>query len=111
MHRALCAPSLEGNTGGSPHAARLEPVAEQLGSRAASDGGRARRDTRGGQDTFMQEHVGSTFDGIGRRRRPQRLWVELDEAFVEGFIPVARLTEYYDFVCERMELQSRRRAA
>ncbi len=34
-------------------------------------------------------------------------FVELDEVFVEGFVHVGRLPEYYSYVRERMELQSR----
>ena len=33
--------------------------------------------------------------------------VEFDVAFVEGFVHVGKLREYFDYVQERMELQSR----
>ena len=34
-------------------------------------------------------------------------FVEIDSAFVEGLVPVARLDEYFEYVAERTELASR----
>ena len=56
---------------------------------------------------LMQDRVGETFDGEVTAVERYGFRVELTSIFVEGFVPVSRLDEYYDFVSERMELQSR----
>jgi ribonuclease R len=56
---------------------------------------------------YMQQRVGETFEGTVTGVQRYGFYVELDEIFVEGFVPIGRLHEYYEFVPERMELHSR----
>ena len=106
VHRALCG-LLAGETAHLPPASRLEPMAEQCSDRERR-GMEAERDVdRAAAVLYMQDHVGSTFHGTVTGVERWGFWVELDEVFVEGFVPVARLAEYVDFVPERMELHSR----
>ena len=106
VHRALCG-LLAGETAHLPPARRLEPMAEQCSDRERR-GMEAERDVdRAAAVLYMQDHVGSTFHGTVTGVDRWGFWVELEEVFVEGFVPVARLAEYVDFVPERMELHSR----
>ena len=90
---------------GSP--AALEPAAA-LSSRRERRAMEAEREVaRIAGILLMKPHVGETFDGTVTGVDRVGYWVELDEFFVEGFVPVGRLPEYYQFVSERMELQSR----
>ncbi|HYB99730.1 MAG TPA: VacB/RNase II family 3'-5' exoribonuclease [Candidatus Limnocylindrales bacterium] len=54
-------------------------------------------------ERFLGRRVTGTVSGVDK----YGYWVELDVAFVEGFVHIGRLREYFDFVSERMELQSR----
>jgi ribonuclease R len=105
-HRALRA-SLERERTALPGAGALEPVAE-LASRRERRAMEAERDVaRAAGILVMQHHVGKSFEGTVVHVDRNGYAVELDELFVEGFVPVGRLTEYYTFVSERVELQSR----
>jgi ribonuclease R len=106
VHRALCA-LLEGTAARMPSAERLEPAAEHCSDRERRAMEAERDIDRAAAILYMQDHVGSTFEGTVTGVDRVGFWVELDETFVEGFVPVARLTEYYDFISERMELHSR----
>jgi ribonuclease R len=56
---------------------------------------------------YMARHVGRRLEGTVSGVDRWGYWVELDVAFVEGFVHVGKLREYFDHVVERMELQSR----
>ncbi|HYC57605.1 MAG TPA: VacB/RNase II family 3'-5' exoribonuclease [Candidatus Binatia bacterium] len=56
---------------------------------------------------FMERFLGRRVTGMVSGVDKYGYWVELDVAFVEGFVHIGRLREYFDFVSERMELQSR----
>ncbi|HXC51229.1 MAG TPA: RNB domain-containing ribonuclease [Candidatus Limnocylindrales bacterium] len=56
---------------------------------------------------YMMRHVGRRLDGTVSGVDRWGFWVELDVAFVEGFVHIGKLREYFDYVAERMELQSR----
>jgi len=56
---------------------------------------------------YMARHVGRRLDGTVSGVDRWGYWVEFDVAFVEGFVHVGKLREYFDHVPERMELQSR----
>ncbi|MFN2425778.1 MAG: ribonuclease R family protein [Candidatus Binatia bacterium] len=85
----------------------LRPVAGHTSSRErrAMD---AERDVAAAAGVlYMARHVGRRLDGIVSGVDRWGFWVELDVAFVEGFVHVGKLREYFDYVVERMELQSR----
>jgi len=105
-HRALCA-----LVSGSPYAPTssntLEPVADHCSSteRRAVD---AERDiVRAAAILYMESRVGEVFEATVTGIQRYGFYVELDDPFVDGFVPVGRLAEYYDFVPERMELHAR----
>ncbi len=105
-HRALRA-SLERERRALPTSAALEPIAS-LASRRERRAMEAERDvTRAAGILIMQRHIGKKLEGTVVYVDRNGYAVELDELFVEGFVPVGRLTEYYAFVSERVELQSR----
>ena len=56
---------------------------------------------------YMARHVGKRLQGIVSGVDRFGFWVELEVAFVEGFVHIGKLREYFDYVPERMELQSR----
>jgi ribonuclease R len=56
---------------------------------------------------YMARHVGRRLDGTVAGVDRWGFWVELEIAFVEGFVHIGKLREYFDYVPERMELQSR----
>ena len=90
-----------------PSREALRPVAEHTSSRErrAMD---AERDVAAAAGVlYMARHVGRRLDGTVSGVDRWGFWVELDVAFVEGFVHVGKLREYYDYVVERMELQSR----
>jgi ribonuclease R len=55
----------------------------------------------------MQSRIGETFNGMITGVERYGFFVELEEPFVEGFVPVARMPEYYEYVADRLELWSR----
>ena len=106
VHRALTN-VVDGHDRALPNAGALEPVAEHCSrmERRAVD---AERDiVRLAAVLYMQDHIGSSFSGAISSVERFGYFVQLDEPFVEGFVPLARLDEYYDYVAERMTLESR----
>jgi ribonuclease R len=105
-HRALRA-SLQRDRKALPPVSALEPIAA-LASRRERRAMEAERDVaRAAGILLMQHHVGEKLDATVVHVDRNGYAVELDDYFVEGFVPVARLSEYYTFVSERVELQSR----
>lgn len=90
---------------GSP--AALEPAAALSSQRERRAMEAEREVARIAGILLMKSHVGETFDGTVTGVDRVGYWVELDDFFVEGFVPIGRLPEYYQFVSERVELQSR----
>jgi ribonuclease R len=105
-HRALraCISNDRVATGSS---AGLEPLAALLSGRERRAMEAEREVGKISAILLMQPHVGETFEGIVTLVDRAGFAVELVESFVEGFVPVGRLREYYQFVSERVELQSR----
>ncbi|MFN2378028.1 MAG: RNB domain-containing ribonuclease [Candidatus Binatia bacterium] len=94
-----------------PSREALEPVAAHTSDRErrAMD---AERDVAAAAGVlYMARHVGRRLHGTVSGVDRWGFWVELDVAFVEGFVHVGKLREYFDYVVERMELQSRVSAA
>jgi ribonuclease R len=86
---------------------QLRPAAEHTSDRErrAMD---AERDVAAAAGVlYMARHVGKRLGGIVSGVDRYGYWVELDVAFVEGFVHVGKLREYFDWVPERLELQSR----
>jgi ribonuclease R len=107
-HRALL--NLIGATG--PREA--VPTKEALRPAATHTSDRERRAMDAERDVaqaagvlYMARHVGRRLEGTVSGVDRWGYWVELDVAFVEGFVHVGKLREYFDYVVERMELQSR----
>lgn len=106
VHRALCA-SIAGEGAHLPTADALDDVAEHC-SRRERRATEAERDIgRAATILYMQRHVGERFEGTVTAVERWGFYVALDGMFVEGFVPVARLREYYSYVSARMELHSR----
>ena len=55
----------------------------------------------------MQSRIGETFNGMVTGVERYGFFVELEDPFVEGFVPVGRMPEYYEYVADRLELWSR----
>lgn len=108
VHRALCAiiDASETHTH-PPGAGALVPVGDHCSERERRAMDAERDIDRAASILLMQGRVGETFDGEVTAVERYGFRVELTSIFVEGFVPVSRLDEYYDFVSERMELQSR----
>ena len=90
-----------------PSREALRPVAAHTSSRErrAMD---AERDVASAAAVlYMERHVGKRLDGTVSSVERYGFRVELDVAFVEGFVHVGKLREYFDYVEEKMELQSR----
>ncbi len=107
VHRQLCR-WLEGKDTRRTSPEQLEPVAAHCSERERRAMEAEREAARAAAVIYAQEHVGSVFRAtvVGVERRGY--WVELDDLGVEGFVPVGRLSEYFDYVEERMELHARR---
>ncbi len=106
VHRALCA-LLDRTTAKLPSHERLAGVAEHCShqERRAVD---AERDiTAAATVMIMRAHIGREFDGTVTNVQRYGYYVELDGFFVEGFVSVARLREYYSYLPERMELHAK----
>jgi ribonuclease R len=110
-HRALLA--LEDREAGRP-AGDLLPTKEALRSVAVHTSDRERRAMEAERDVasaaaalYMARHVGRRLEGTVSGVDRWGFWVELDVAFVEGFVHIGKLREYFDWVPERLELQSR----
>jgi len=106
VHRALCSRIADGS-GRLPSAQALESVAEQCSQRERRAMDAERDVQRAAGILYMQKHVGDTFEGTVTSVQRYGFYVELDDVFIEGFVPIGRLSEYYEFVAERLELHSR----
>lgn len=110
-HRALLA-LVDRDAGRS--AGPALPTKEALRAVAEHTSGRERRAMEAERDVasaaavlYMARHVGRRLQGTVSGVDRWGYWVELDVAFVEGFVHIGKLREYFDWVPERMELQSR----
>ncbi len=106
VHRALRA-TLDGSTATLPSVAALEGVAEHCSTRERRAMEAERDIGRAAAVLLMQHRVGETFAASVTGVERYGYFVEPAEVFVEGFVHVGRLREYFDYVAERMELQSR----
>ncbi len=107
-HRALLA--VEDGPAASaslPSREALRPVAEHTSKRERRAMEAERDVAKGAAVLYMQRWLGKKLEGTVSAVDRYGFNVELDVAFVEGFVHVGRLREYFDFVTERMELQSR----
>jgi len=105
-HRALRA-CLSSDRAVLGSAAALEPAAALCSQRERRAMEAEREVARVAGVLIMKPHVGKVFEGTVTGVDRAGYWVELDDFFVEGFVAVGRLPEYYQFVSERVELQSR----
>ncbi len=110
-HRALLA---ELAKDGAPVRREALPSPEALAPAAEHTSGRERRAMEAERDVaaaagvlYMARHVGRRLHGTVSGVDRWGYWVELDVAYVEGFVHIGKLREYFDWVPERMELQSR----
>ena len=88
---------------------RLPSLAEKASSleRSSGDAERAMLDYKRAQ--FMQDRVGEVYDGKVSGIIPAGFFVTLDVHFVDGFVPLADLSDdYYKFIEEDYELIGRR---
>ena len=105
-HRALVA-VLTGRAEEIPSADALQPAAEHC-SRCERRAVDAERDiARASAVLVMQQHVGRRMSGRVSSVERYGYFVELDDIYTEGFVPIGRLSEYYEFTRERMELTSK----
>jgi ribonuclease R len=107
-HRALLA--LIGATGpreALPTKEALRPVATHTSDRERRAMDAERDVAQAAGVLYMARHVGRRLEGTVSSVDRWGYRVELDVAFVEGFVHVGKLREYFDYVEERMELQSR----
>lgn len=105
-HRALAATF--GNRPEEAEKASSLPELALLCSQGERRATGAERDIRRAAGVMiMVRHVGKTFRGTVTSVERFGFFVELDDFFVEGLVPLARLEEYYDFHRERLELKSR----
>ncbi len=106
VHRQLCR-LIAGEAPFGGAAGTLQSVAK-LASERERRAMEAERDIdRAAAVLFVQHHLGERFAGTVTGVDRRGYWVALDDILVEGFVPVGRLSEYYEYVAERMELQSR----
>jgi len=105
-HRALLAVESGGGVA-LPSREALRPVAEHTSKRERRAMEAERDVAKGAAVLYMQRWLGKKLEGTVSAVDRYGFNVELDVAFVEGFVHVGRLREYFDFVAERMELQSR----
>lgn len=106
VHRALCA-SIDDAVSRSPSTAALDSVAGHCSGRERRAMEAERDVARAAAVLLMQHRVGETFTATVTGVERYGYFVEPESVFIEGFVPVGRLREYYDYVTERMELQSR----
>ena len=106
VHRALGA-TLGVNAGDAEKAASLPQLGVDC-SQSERRSMEAERDvTRAAGVMIMAGHVGDSFQGTITSVERFGFFVELDEMFVDGLVPLGRLEEYYEFHRERLELVSR----
>ncbi|MFP6627208.1 MAG: ribonuclease R [Deltaproteobacteria bacterium] len=102
VHRALAA-----TLAGKPPTAGLAVVAAHCSEREVRAVDAERDIGRAAAILLMLERTGQRMKGTVSRVERYGYFVQLDEVFVEGFVPVGRLHEYYDYHSKRMELHSR----
>jgi ribonuclease R len=105
VHRALCA-SMDGKSEGLPPPSRLSFVADHCSDRERRSMEAERDVARAAAVLLMTDHIGERFDGSVTSVDRYGFRVELERYFVEGFVHVGKLPEFYQFVSERLELQS-----
>ncbi len=110
VHRQLCR-LLAGDRSGVGTPAELEPTAVHCSERERRAMDAERDIERAAAVLYAQHHLGESFSGTVTGVDRRGYWVELDDIGIEGFVPAGRLSEYYEFVEERMELHSRTSAA
>ncbi len=90
-----------------PPAEQLRTVARQCSDRERRAADAERDILRAAAVIYLQPHVGEVFTGTVSSVERSGFRVEIDGTGIEGFVHVGRLTEYYEYVSERMELVSR----
>lgn len=105
VHRALCA-AIDDSTGAVPPPSRLSFIADHCSDRERRAMEAERDIARAASVLLMTDHIGERFDGCVTSVDRYGFRVELERYFVEGFVHVGKLPEFYQFVSERLELQS-----
>jgi ribonuclease R len=87
-------------------APELEFIAEESSERERAADAAERELEEWRKAVLMSEHVGAEFDGLIVNVREFGFFVELEELFIEGLVPVASLQDdYYEFDKRRHALQ------
>jgi ribonuclease R len=113
VHRAVRRRLVEGAaaprvpTGAEADPEAMERVAIRVSARERIAMAAEREGLTLARCALMRPHVGSEFAGVVTGVAEQGLYVTLDEVFVEGLIPVARLEGYFDFDARAFALVAR----
>ncbi len=106
VHRALTA-ALAGEKAALPPAGRLETVAEHCSSMERRSTEAERDIDRAAAIIYMQDKIGDVYDGTVSGAERFGYFVQLDDPYVEGMVPLARLTGYYEYDQDQMKLEDR----
>lgn len=106
VHRALCR-LIHATDQAIPTRERLVPVAVHCSERERRAAEAERETVKTAGVIVMQSRIGETFDAMVTGVDRHGFFVELDDPFVEGFVPLARMPDYYEYVPDRLELWSR----
>ncbi len=106
VHRALCK-LIEVGTEALPTREALVSVGLHCSQRERRAMEAERETMRAAGILVMQSRVGEEFDAMVTGIDRHGFFVQLDEPFVEGFVALAKMPEYYEYVADRLELSSR----
>jgi ribonuclease R len=105
-HRALCS-LINASDEVLPSRESLVSVGVHCSERERRAAEAERETVRVAGVLVMQSRIGETFNGMVTGVERYGFFVELEEPFIEGFVPVAKMPEYYEYVADRLELWSR----
>jgi ribonuclease R len=109
VHRLVAARRLGRGTDEGWDDERTDAVARHCSDRERVAAGAERESVQLKKVRFMEQHVGSTFDGTIEDVRPFGFFVLLDPYFIEGLVHVSALDDdYYQWVEERFLLRGER---
>jgi len=105
-HRALCR-LIHASNDALPTREALVPVGAHCSERERRAAEAEREAVKVAGILVMQSRVGEAFDALVTGVDRHGFFVELDDPFVEGFVPLARMPDYFEYVADRLELWSR----
>jgi ribonuclease R len=106
VHRALCK-LIERNDDVLPTRDGLSPIGVHCSERERRAMEGERETVRVAGILVMQTRVGESFDAMVTGIDRHGFFVGLDDPFVEGFVPLAKMPQYYEYIADRLELCSR----